>query len=127
MAIRHHIPARMRVWAGSNSGAPWPREEPVHTKSTQPIGSSNLSSGARPSSLPSGESDPSVMLDSAPAEPIRMVPRADLYGGRVLLTGAGYDPEAAAIAPVEAGEFDRPTTIAGWKSYFNDLAGKPPE
>lgn len=68
-----------------------------------------------------------VTLDYAPAEPIRMVPRADLYGGRVLLTGAGYDAEAAAIAPVEAGEFDRPTTIAGWKSYFNDLAGKPPE
>ena len=64
---------------------------------------------------------------TGPSEPIVMVPRADLYGGRVLLTGAGYDPEAAAIAPVEAGEFDRPTTIAGWKSYFNDLAGKPPE
>jgi len=62
-----------------------------------------------------------------PSEPIVMVPRADLYGGRVLLTGAGYDPEAAAIAPVEAGEFDRPTTIAGWKNYFNDLAGKPSE
>jgi len=125
MAIRHHIPARMRVWAGTTSIVPRAIEsegwlgrdlgpEKVHHRKS--------AAGAVDMRMPVGGSDA-----PRPSEPIVMVPRADLYGGRVLLTGSGYDPEAAAIAPVEAGEFDRPTTIAGWKSYFNDLAGKPPE
>jgi len=125
MAIRHHIPARMRVWAGTTSIVPraiesegLARERPGPRESPPP----ESAAGAVDMRMPVGGSDA-----PRPSEPIVMVPRADLYGGRVLLTGAGYDPEAAAIAPIEAGEFDRPTTIAGWKSYFNDLAGKPSE
>src|SRR5258708_22935008 len=123
MAIRHHIPARMRVWAGTTSIGPPIESEGLARERLGPRESPPQSAaGAVGMRMPVGGS-----AAPRPSEPIVMVPRADLYGGRVLLTGAGYDAEAAAIAPLEAGEFDRPTTIAGWKSYFNELAGKPPE
>jgi len=120
MAIRHHIPARMRVWAGTLQSflerlnlRGWLGRDLGQRKSIT----------WKDAAGRGGHADASRWSDAPrPSEPIVMVPRADLYGGRVLLTGAAM-PGGGCYSPCRAGEFDRATTI-GMEELLQRLAGK---